>query len=299
MKTAADCAICLLKLAHTSASAAGADETRRMAAVKAALAVLAADDFARVPPAIARDVLAGVYEALGTSDPFERIKAEHNAKAVELARAWAPGYLDAAADGEERLARAVRVALAGNGMDPASLPDRADPSGFEEWARAPWAVYDWEDFKSDLGKAGDVLYLCDNAGEIAFDLYLIRELLARGKKVTVSVKGGPALNDATLADAETVGISRAAGPAGPAELITTGLATMGVDPETASPQWLERFQRASIIIAKGQANLECLHDVGRTVYFISLIKCSHVARYYGKKKGAAMLYKGGKENGVD
>ena len=57
--------------------------------------------------------------------------------------------------------------------------------------------------------------------------------------------------------------------------------------------------KARLIIAKGQANLECLHNIGREIFFITLIKCTHVARYYKMPKGSAMLYKGGIESGMD
>jgi uncharacterized protein with ATP-grasp and redox domains len=299
MNTVSDCAVCLLKLAHTSAKAVGAPEPLMLKATRAALDALAKDDFSRVPPAIAREVLDRVCEALGTDDPFSRIKKEHNDKALKLADEWAPGYLDEAADGEDRLARAVRAALIGNSVDMATIPERSDPNNVKEWIDVPWAVHDWERFKTTLNDADDVFYLCDNAGEIAFDLVLIKELLESGKRVTVSVKGGPALNDATVEDASQVGMDKIEGSAGPVEIITTGRADMGVNLETASAEWLDAFNKAGMVIAKGQANLECLHDCGREVFFITLVKCTHVASYYGLSKGSAMLYRGGVESEAD
>jgi len=298
MNTVSDCAVCLLKLAHTSARAVDAPEPLRLKATRAALGVLANDDFSRVPPAIARDVLDRVCEALGTDDPFSKIKKEHNEKAVKLADEWAPGYLDEAADGEDRLARAVRAALIGNSLDLATLPEQSDPANVKAWIDVPWAVHDWERFRAALNNADDVFYLCDNAGEVAFDRVLIKELHESGKRVTVSVKGGPALNDATMEDAREVGMDRLEGPAGPVRIITTGRADMGVNLETASAEWLDAFNNAGMVVAKGQANLECLHDCGREVFFITLVKCAHVASYYGLSKGSAMLYRGGVEGGV-
>ncbi len=298
MNTVSDCSVCLLKLAHTSAGAVHAPEPLRLKAVRAALGVLAQDDFSRVPPAIARDVLAKVNQALDTADPFAALKAEHDDKAASLADEWAPGYLASAADADDRLARAVRAALIGNVLDLATAPDQADPQNVIKRLDTPFAVHHWDEFKQALERSPDVLYLCDNAGEIAFDRVLIRELLDRGKRVTASVKGGPALNDATMSDALRVGLDKLAGPAGPLRIITTGQANMGVDEKSASPEWRAEFAGASMVIAKGQANLECLHDCGREVFFITLIKCSHVSRFYGVKKGLAMLYRGGVENGM-
>jgi hypothetical protein len=295
MKTAARCSVCLLKLAHTAADAAGASEEKRMKAVRETLKVLAADDFSRVPPAIAGDVLAAISTALETPDPFAAIKAEHDRKAMAVAAAWAPGFLAGAANDDDRLDRALRAALVGNSMDLATMPDDADLARFDKWLAAPYAVDHRGLFRADLADTADVLYLCDNAGEIAFDRYLIEEFLRRGKRVTVSVKGGPAMNDATLDDARLVGLDRLPGSV---RLITTGQAFMGVDPKTASAEWRAAFERAGLVLAKGQANLECLHDAGRAVYFLTLIKCTHVSDYYRLPKGSAMLYRGGRENGT-
>ncbi|HUT55814.1 MAG TPA: ARMT1-like domain-containing protein [bacterium] len=299
MNTVSDCSLCLLKLAHTSAGAVSAPEPLRLKAVRAALGVLASDDFSRIPPAIARDVMARVNQALATADPFAAIKAEHDDKAARLVDEWAPGYLALAADADDRLARAVRAALIGNIMDLATVPDQADPKNVIKHLDTPFAVRHGEEFKQALERAQDVLYLCDNAGEIAFDRVLIQELLERGKRVTASVKAGPALNDATMEDALRVGLDRLTGPSGPLRIITTGQANMGVDRESASAKWREEFAGAGMVIAKGQANLESLHDCGREVFFITLIKCSHVSRFFGVKKGLAMLYRGGVESGLD
>jgi len=297
MKTVADCALCLLKLAHTSAKAANADEPRKLAAVQAALEILAADDFSRIPPAIAGDVIERINAALEVDDPFRELKHDHDQKAMAIVDQWAPGFMAKAADDDDRLARAVRAALVGNSLDLATMPETADPENFKQWLEAPWAINHWEEFKAAQGSAQKILYVCDNAGEVAFDRILVQELLDRGKKVTASVKGGPALNDATMEDALLVGMDKLAGPDHKLELITTGQAAMGVDPARASDEWMAAFAAADVVIAKGQANLECLHDYGREVFFLTLSKCSHVSRHYGIKKGSAMLYKGGMEGG--
>jgi uncharacterized protein with ATP-grasp and redox domains len=51
--------------------------------------------------------------------------------------------------------------------------------------------------------ADSILYLADNAGEIAFDRLLIERLGPH--RVTVAVHGAPVINDATLVDAQAVG----------------------------------------------------------------------------------------------
>ena len=62
--------------------------------------------------------------------------------------------------------------------------------------------------RADLEMGRELLYLTDNAGEIVFDrvwLEVIRELFPN-LSVTVCVRGGNAQNDATIVDAQAVGM---------------------------------------------------------------------------------------------
>ena len=42
--------------------------------------------------------------------------------------------------------------------------------------------------------------MTDNAGEVFFDVFVIRELIKMGKEVIVSPKSAPIINDATIED---------------------------------------------------------------------------------------------------
>ena len=55
-----------------------------------------------------------------------------------------------------------------------------------------------------MAKAQSILYLADNAGEIVFDRLLIEQLSP--ERVTLVVRGGPIINDATIADVQAVGL---------------------------------------------------------------------------------------------
>ncbi len=62
-----------------------------------------------------------------------------------------------------------------------------------------------EDLRRDIEHAERILYLTDDCGEIAFDRLLVERLPV--ERVTVAVRGEPILNDATMEDARTVGLS--------------------------------------------------------------------------------------------
>ena len=89
-------------------------------------------------------------------------------------------------------------------------------------------------FAAAVKNSRKILYLCDNAGEIVFDRFLIEILRDMGKEVTAVVKGSPVINDATLDDARMVGLHECA------TVIDNGNDGIGTLLEACSP----RFWRA-------------------------------------------------------
>ena len=130
-------------------------------------------------------------------------------------------------------------------------------------------------FREQLDQVDDVLLIADNAGEIVFDRLLVEELAALGKKVTCMVKGGPILNDATMADALQAGMDKVA------RMVTTGSNYLGAHPDKVSPEAHMMLEQAGLVISKGQANFESLeHEKlarGR-IFFLLKIKCECVGK---------------------
>ena len=52
------------------------------------------------------------------------------------------------------------------------------------------------------GEPRNILFECDNCGEVVFDLMLIQHLVEMGHNVVLGAKASPALNDATVQDVE-------------------------------------------------------------------------------------------------
>ncbi len=139
--------------------------------------------------------------------------------------------------------------------------------------------------RSDLQKGKALLYLTDNAGEIVFDrvfLEVIRDLFPQ-LSITVCVRGGPAQNDATPADAEAVGM--------PFPVIGNGTRIPGTVLELASEELKAALASADVVIAKGQANVETLLDTGHghNIYYAFLVKCKRFIDRFGKAKLTPML----------
>jgi len=138
--------------------------------------------------------------------------------------------------------------------------------------------------------AKTVMYMTDNAGEIALDILLVQELKNLGVHVTIAVKDGQILNDATLEDAKIVGMDKIAD-----EIITTGSDAVGLFLEECSEAFLELYHSVDFVIAKGMGHAETLTELQIPVPHALLLrsKCSTVAKHFDVDTGkniAKLLY---------
>ena len=143
----------------------------------------------------------------------------------------------------------------------------------------------FEQLRNDLESGRELLYLTDNAGEIGFDKIWLETIyrLYPGLSITVCVRGGPVQNDATGADARAVGMGF--------PVIGNGTRIPGTVLSLASPELKSALERADLVIAKGQANVETLLDTGHgyNIYYAFLVKCARFIRRFGREKLTPML----------
>jgi uncharacterized protein with ATP-grasp and redox domains len=146
----------------------------------------------------------------------------------------------------------------------------------------PEVVAQFEDLVKTSSR---VLYLCDNAGEIAFDKLLVSTIQTLGPNVTVAVRGGSIMNDATIEDALDVEMRTLA------RTITTGAAVCGIILEESSQEFLRVFNDADLIVSKGQGNLESLVRINRkpTTVYLSKVKCDPIAKRFACKVGSTIV----------
>jgi uncharacterized protein with ATP-grasp and redox domains len=138
-------------------------------------------------------------------------------------------------------------------------------------------------FRQAVNDAREILYIADNAGEIVFDRLLIERLPI--EKVTVAVKGSPVINDVTMEDALVAGLPRIV------EVIDNGSDAPGTILESCSGYFQERFEKADLVIAKGQGNYETLSDIDKNIFFILKAKCPVIARDIGCEVGQMIFQK--------
>ena len=136
---------------------------------------------------------------------------------------------------------------------------------------------------SELETGKKLLYLTDNAGEIAFDRIFAQEIQKKYPhlQITFCVRGGPVLNDATREDAAVVGV--------PFPVIDNGTRIGGTDLSQISREAREAFETADVILAKGMGNNETLYGCGYNVYYAFLVKCQFFVERFGKPLMTPML----------
>jgi len=238
-------------------------------------------DLNQSPLLFGRSMHQWVRELTGQEDPYLAVKQESNRLALELLPAWRERLRTAA---NPRLT-AVKMAIAGNVIDygiKSNLTAETIPAALESSFSGPFNG-NVAEFFTAAERATEILYLADNAGELVFDRLLL-EFLPR-EKITVVVKGGPAINDALRTDATVAGLD------GWVAVTDTGCDGAGTELAACSPEFRRRFAHADLIIAKGQANFESLDGSGKNIFFLFKVKCSVVARHIGQAVGNLILHR--------
>lgn len=145
----------------------------------------------------------------------------------------------------------------------------------------------YESFLKDLEQARTLTYLTDNCGEIVLDKLFIKLIKERYKnlKITVILRGKDVINDATMEDAEEVGLT------GLVTCIGNGSDMPGTVLEEISEEAREYILGADVIISKGQGNFESLAGCGLHPYFLFLCKCSLFTERFGLERFSSVFMK--------
>lgn len=134
----------------------------------------------------------------------------------------------------------------------------------------------FEELMHDLASAENMVLLTDNCGEIVLDKLLIRTVMERFPhlKIQIIVRGGQAMNDATMEDACQVGLTDLA------PVIGNGTRYQGTYLPEISNEARDFLEHADVIISKGQGNFESLQHCGLNIYYLFLCKCELFTRRF-------------------
>ena len=239
--------------------------------VRRSLQLLAEVDFGVPPPRIAEKLYPLLCETVGMPDPYETVRRECN----DLATSLSPDLLARAHSSASPLRTLIKIALAGNVIDFGVAEAFDLDAAIDRMVGGEPDVDQINDFERRLADARNVLYLADNAGEIALDRLLIEHGLGPAR-VTLAVRGGAIINDAVREDAEHVGLGDLV------PIIDPGVAVPGVALELSNEPFRRAFEKADLIVSKGQGNFETLEGLrDPRVFFVFMVKCKTVARLTG------------------
>jgi uncharacterized protein with ATP-grasp and redox domains len=213
-----------------------------------------------------------IKHVTGCPDAYVDMKRRSNEKALELLPTLEE--MVKAVIPNNRFRISCKIACLGNVIEYDVPGHSSDIDEALEKLEEEFFIDNTEEFLDIVEPSSELLYLTDNAGEIAFDRLVVRELQARGCKVSVAVKGGPTLNDALMEDAEAVGMTVEAN-----DVITTGTDAIGIRLEESSEEFIHHFKNADAIISKGMANWETLTEVPAPapILYLFRTKCEPVA----------------------
>jgi len=270
MKLAPDCYECLRRLIYQAAELATSDTSLKQRAIKEAVKIL--DDefsYSQLSIVIATKIHKVIREVTHNPDPYRTMKEREMMLARELYRELSPAAKQNKLYKDE-FQGYLQLAAAANAID-----FFREPALIEQDLRKPvsFIVDDSEQFLAKLKDADKVLYLADNAGEIYFDLPLVKWLKQFAQVIYV-VKPSPVQNDATLEDVRKAGLENEFG-----KVISTGVASPGIAFSLASVEFKREFEAANLIFAKGMGHYEALSELpmsGRFFYCLKA-KCQPVA----------------------
>jgi len=188
---------------------------------------------------------------------------------------------------EDPIYAGLQYAVLGNYLDFSALAGQVSFEDLEKMLDKAKEIdldrQTYGEFCADLEKGGKLLYITDNAGEIAFDRVLAEQISKKypGVAITVMVRGGIISNDATREDAEAVGISF--------PVIDSGAAIGGTAISRCSREAQAAIREADVILAKGMGNTESMYGCGYNVYYAFLVKCERFIEYFNKPKMTPMF----------
>ncbi|HOP08956.1 MAG TPA: ARMT1-like domain-containing protein [Candidatus Methanofastidiosa archaeon] len=278
-----ECIPCFQRQAIHAARMATDDQEMQAAILKKVVNALISMEWDQPPPKLAQVVHRIVRTELGT-DPYSKVKEESNERALALY----DHMKDRVSGSDDPVLTAVKVAIAGNVMDFGPYSDFDFDTTLAQCLDSDLEVNHCREFKDRCKDSPSVLYLVDNAGEVVCDRILIETIndVFSPKRITIAVKGGNILNDATYMDIEQVGLNDIRN----VDIICVS----NGEPFTGVPRESHCFRKImdnyAMIISKGQGNYEMLSS-NDDIFFLLKAKCGIIAQDIGVPIGSMVCGK--------
>jgi damage-control phosphatase, subfamily I len=274
MKLNLDCIPCFQKQALQAVRFISDDEKLQQKVLKEVMKQLLESDWKATPPELAHKIHSTVKKVTKENDPYKTVKKESN----DLVLKMYPELKQTVENSDDPLRTAVRLSIAGNIIDFGVVQEFNLEQTIEDVLKQKFAIDDYLQLKESLKTAETLLFFVDNCGEIGLDKLLVETFLEtkKFKKIDFVVKGGPIINDATLEDAEYMGLDLL--PNTNFLTISNGEAESG--PERNSQTVKNWIKEHDLVISKGQGNYEGLSEQNG-LFFLLMAKCPLIAADLG------------------
>lgn len=178
---------------------------------------------------------------------------------------------------------AAKLAVIGNIIDYGAHSVNGNiPELINELMKKELAIDQTIELCLQIKEANSILYLGDNAGEIVFDKLFLD--IIWHPNVTYVVRGKPVINDVTLDDARQCNIHDKY------HIISNGSDAPSTLMELCSSEFQDAFNKADLIISKGQGNFEGLMNSNNPkIFFLLIAKCNPMADLLNVKKGDMLV----------
>lgn len=261
------CTQCLLKK-HLTNYPDTATEEERLTYIRRLFSILTDIAPGESSPVVVNRILTLQKEMFDQFVDYTDIKKHFNQLMLEQ-EDWIYADISSAPD---PIRRAVQYVMKGNYIDFGVLSDVNSEKLMELLSQAKDQTIDeqiFEELMQDLTSAKNMVLLTDNCGEIVLDKLLVRTIMSQfpDLQIHVIVRGGHALNDATMEDACQVGLPDLV------EVIGNGTCLQGTYLPDISKEARDLLEQADVILSKGQGNFESLQYCGLNIYYLFLCKC--------------------------
>jgi damage-control phosphatase, subfamily I len=289
MKTYLECIACFFKQALEAARMAGANVKTQKEILDEVARAIPEIELSSTPPEMGKTIHDIIKKSTRQKDPYKELKAKANEQTLRIY----PELKEKVKKADDRLLMAVELAIAGNIIDYGAKNSldvekelgkilKKEQSIIKEEGES---IFDFKSLKVAVGKAKSILYLGDNVGETFFDCILLEEIkrIYPEKEIIYAVRERPIINDALREDAIEAGIDNFA------EIISSGSELPGTMISLCPKTFVDIFEKADLVISKGQGNYETLSEEERSIFFLFMAKCPVIARDVGCEVGEIIL----------
>ena len=268
-----DCVSCILKMSITAIRKLplNEDEIRELYEEILEIPSLRGLHWDTTSPQVIEEVWRKIVKKMGTNDPFSSEKADQNKRIMDLC----PFLEKMLEEAEDPLYLAVKLSILGNSLDfMVADTSLSIKSTITDRVKIPLPNDAYLQFKKQLQTCRNLIYFGDNAGEIVFDKLLIETIRKTySPEIVYVVRSTPTLNDATLAEAKSVGMDKIV------RVVENGIdgPLPGTVFSRCSREIIDLIHQADLIISKGGGNFDTLDEerkhLNKKISFLLLSKC--------------------------